>query len=78
MDSFFEGDILTAAKMQVEMKPLINMLFSAVNPIPVKTALEMMGYSMGELRLPLCELDKCEREYVEKVLNEYIDKYKEV
>ncbi|MBE5817055.1 MAG: hypothetical protein E7315_05005 [Clostridiales bacterium] len=77
VDSFFNGDISKAAEMQVEMKPLINMLFSAVNPIPVKTALSLMGYSMGGLRLPLCELDKEEIKDIEDVLNEYIQKYGE-
>jgi 4-hydroxy-tetrahydrodipicolinate synthase len=39
-------------------------LFCEVNPIPVKTALGLMGYDMGELRLPLCEM---EAENVEKL-----------
>ncbi len=50
---FFEGDIAGAAKMQLEAEPLIDALFSEVNPIPVKKALNLMGMEVGPLRAPL-------------------------
>ena len=53
---FFEGDIAGAAKMQLEAEPLVDALFSEVNPIPVKKALNLMGMNVGSLRAPLCEM----------------------
>ena len=53
---FFEGDIAGAAKMQLEADPLVDALFSEVNPIPVKKALNLMGMNVGSLRAPLCEM----------------------
>ena len=55
---FFEGDIAGAAKMQLEAEPLIDALFSEVNPIPVKKALNLMGMEVGPLRAPLYEMEE--------------------
>ena len=55
-DSFFKGDIVTARKLQAEALPLIDALFSEVNPIPVKKAMNLMGKEVGPLRAPLCEM----------------------
>ena len=54
---FMDGDLAGAAKMQLDAIPLINALFCEVNPIPVKTALNLMGYEVGPLRMPLCEME---------------------
>lgn len=43
-----------ASKLQLKYLPLINALFCEVNPIPVKKAMELLGWEVGELRLPLC------------------------
>lgn len=48
-----DGDFDTAADLQVRMLPLIEGLFSEVNPIPVKAAMKLVGYDCGECRLPL-------------------------
>ena len=50
------GDYNTAAALQRQFLPLIDLLFSEVNPIPVKAALKCMGFDCGECRLPLCKL----------------------
>ena len=50
------GDFDSAAALQLELLPLIQMLFCEVNPIPVKAAMEMMGYDCGSCRMPLCDL----------------------
>lgn len=47
------GDFDTAAELQLALLPLIGALFSEVNPIPVKTAMKLLGYDCGECRLPL-------------------------
>ncbi|RDY24399.1 4-hydroxy-tetrahydrodipicolinate synthase [Romboutsia maritimum] len=54
---FFEGDLKGAKKLQLGMKPLIDALFIEVNPIPVKTAMNLLGFNVGKLRLPLAEMD---------------------
>lgn len=51
--NFFEGKVKEAAKMQVDAISLVKALFSEVNPIPVKAALNMIGYNFGIPRLPL-------------------------
>lgn len=57
-DSFFKGDLATAQKLQREAIPLIDALFSEVNPIPVKKAMNLMGLEVGSLRAPLCEMSE--------------------
>jgi len=52
--AFLDGDIITARKLQLDMKALIDSMFADVNPIPVKAALAMMGKCQLEYRLPLC------------------------
>ena len=62
VQNFFDGNIHGAIKMQLESLPLINSLFSEVNPIPVKSALNMLGFNFGIPRLPLTKLsDKNEQ-----------------
>lgn len=62
------GDFDTAAALQIEMLPLIDMLFREVNPIPIKTAMKMIGFDCGECRLPLTPLSQENRELLKKVL----------
>ncbi len=54
--SFLEGNLQEARRLQLELKPLIDALFCESNPIPVKTALNLMGKEAGPLRLPLTEM----------------------
>lgn len=56
--SFFDGDLETACKLQLEAQPLVSALFSEVNPIPVKKAMNLMGMNVGSLRAPLCEMSE--------------------
>lgn len=51
------GDYQKAASMQIAYINLIDALFSEVNPIPVKTAMNLMGMDVGPLRMPLCEME---------------------
>jgi len=59
---FFDGDIKGACSMQLEFLPLINALFSEVNPIPVKAAMAKMGFCKDYLRLPLTSMEEAHRE----------------
>lgn len=56
--NYFNGNVKEAARMQIEAIPLIKALFSEVNPIPVKAALNMVGYDFGIPRLPLIEMSE--------------------
>ena len=62
-EAALDGDFDTAAALQVELQPLVEALFSDVNPIPVKEAMKLIGYDCGSCRLPLgsMEEDKCAR-----------------
>ena len=64
---FFNGDIKGALKLQLELLPLINLLFCEVNPIPVKAAVSAMGFGENYLRLPLTAMEK---EHEEKLVSE--------
>ena len=53
-----DGNFGSAAKMQIEYFPFIKALFCEVNPIPIKTAMNLMGLNAGKLRLPLCDMSE--------------------
>jgi 4-hydroxy-tetrahydrodipicolinate synthase len=55
--AYLSGDVKMAMKMQLAMKSLIDAMFIEINPIPVKAALNMMGFIEKGYRLPLCEPD---------------------
>lgn len=67
---YLEGDRKKAAALQLDYLDLINVLFCEVNPIPVKGAMNLMGYNVGKLRLPLTEIEDAHRELVKKCLKE--------
>ncbi len=66
-----EGDYKAAAKLQLEAMDIIGALFCEVNPIPVKTAMRLMGYDAGELRLPLCEMAPANLERLKASMRTY-------
>ena len=68
---FMEGDTAGAAKIQIDAIPLINALFCEVNPIPVKTALNLMGMNVGPLRSPMCEMGEDNARKLAEVMKAY-------
>ena len=70
-ESFFAGDIEKARKLQFEALPLIDALFSEVNPIPVKKALNLMGMNVGGLRSPLGEMSEAKAEKLAEAMQAY-------
>ncbi len=58
---FWRGDVKGSAAMQCEYLPLINALFSDVNPIPVKEAMAMLGYCTAEMREPLYNMEESKK-----------------
>lgn len=68
---FLEGDRAKAMKIQVDAIPLINALFSEVNPIPVKAAMNMLGMQAGPLRAPLSEMEDAHKEILRQEMIKY-------
>lgn len=54
---FLDGDTKGSLELQLKYLPLVNLLFSEVNPIPAKTACSLMGFAAGPLRSPLTEME---------------------
>ncbi len=66
IEDFWNQNIEKASKAQIKAIPLIKALFCEVNPIPVKAALNMIGYEAGVPRLPLVEMSKEAQEILKK------------
>ncbi len=69
--SFLEGDAKRAMELQLSIKPLNDALFCEVNPIPIKTAMNLLGHNVGILRLPLVDMTEKNLEYLKKALLNY-------
>ena len=69
--AFFNGDVKKAAELQLEAIDVIDALFCEVNPIPVKAAMNMLGFDAGTLRAPLTELSDAHKERLRKALQDY-------
>lgn len=68
---WFAGDIKGSTELQLKALPLIDALFSEVNPIPVKKAMNLLGYEVGGLRMPLTELTKPNEEKLAKAMRDF-------
>ncbi len=68
---WFAGDIKGSAQLQLKTLPLVDALFSEVNPIPVKKAMQLLGHEVGGLRMPLTELTKPNEEKLMKAMKEF-------
>jgi 4-hydroxy-tetrahydrodipicolinate synthase len=69
--AYLAGDNDKAARMQLELKPLIDAVFMEVNPIPIKAAAHLMGMCDYEYRLPLCPLAPDNYEKLKKCMEDY-------
>lgn len=68
---FMEGDIKESLRYQLEILPLVRALFNEVNPIPVKAALNLMGFDVGGYRMPLCEIEDTNLEKLKIAMTDY-------
>ena len=68
---FLEGDLKASAAEQLALLKIMNAMFMTVNPIPVKTAMAMLGMCDIEMRLSLAEMSEAENEKLASVLREY-------
>ena len=69
--AFNKGKVADARDRHLRMFPLCRAMFIETNPIPVKTAMKMLGMINGEMRLPLCEMAEANAQKVEKALKDY-------
>lgn len=67
---YLNGDIHSSRKLQLDMNNIINSLFLETNPIPVKTCMNILGYDVGELRMPLYEMADSNKERLINAINE--------
>lgn len=68
---FLSGDVAESAKIQAEIVPLVKALFSDVNPIPVKEALNILGWDIGSCRMPLCDMSEEGKAHLASVMKKY-------
>lgn len=71
VEKFFNGDLVGSLQLQLKMLPLIKALFVETNPIPVKTAMNIMGMEVGGLRLPLYEMSPKNLELLKEQMLSY-------
>ena len=68
---YLNGDIESVRKTQIRFIPLVKAMFCEVNPIPVKEAMNILGWNAGNCRLPLCEMSKANHDKMVEVLAQY-------
>lgn len=68
---FFQGDVKGAMKLQLQTLNLIKALFSEVNPIPIKAAVNLLGFKAGQCRMPLTELSDSNLEFLRAEMKAY-------
>ncbi len=71
MDKFFNGETQEAARIHRNLLPLVNALFIVPNPMPIKWALNYIGFSVGKPRLPLIEPDEKSANLIRATLKDY-------
>jgi 4-hydroxy-tetrahydrodipicolinate synthase len=71
VSAYEAGDMEKARKLHYKMLPLIKALFIETNPIPVKTAMGLMGFCEPDLRLPMCSMLPENLEKLKKALKDY-------
>lgn len=68
---YFEGKVKESAELQLKLLDLVNDLFIEVNPVPVKAAMNLMGYCSEEIRLPLCEMEDAHLEKLRATMKKH-------
>lgn len=68
---YFNGDVDKSRELQLNMLDLINKLFIEVNPVPVKTAMNMLGFNAGNLRMPLVDMNEANKEKLRKAMVDF-------
>lgn len=68
---YLNGEVEKSRKLQLEMLDLINKLFIEVNPVPIKTAMNLLGYNAGNLRMPLVDMTDANLEKLKKAMTDF-------
>lgn len=68
---FLDGDVAGSRELQLRALPLIHALFCEVNPIPVKTAMNLMGMEVGPLRLPMTPMEEANKARLIQAMNDF-------
>lgn len=71
VEKFMNGDVQGSRELQLKAVPLVDQLFCEVNPIPAKTAVNMMGMEAGPLRMPLTEMEEEHKENLKKAMTDF-------
>lgn len=66
-----DNDLEKARELHYKLFPLFKLMFCTANPIPVKTALNLLGFGVGGFRLPICECDEATVDFIKNALKDY-------
>lgn len=69
--AYIDGDLELARKIQIDLMPIVGAMFCEVNPIPVKEAVNLLGFEVGPCRMPLCEMSAKNKELLIKTMQQY-------
>jgi len=70
-EKYLSGDVKASRDTFLKMLDLVNSLFVEVNPIPIKTAMNLLGYNVGKLRMPLCDMEEKNLETLKTAMKNY-------
>lgn len=71
VEMYLDGDVRGSMELQLKAIPLVDQLFCEVNPIPVKAAMNMMGFEVGSLRMPLVEMEEAHKENLKTAMKDF-------
>ncbi len=71
VEMYLDGDVRESMELQLKAIPLIDQLFCEVNPIPVKAGMNMMGFEVGPLRMPMTELEDAHKESLKAAMKDF-------
>jgi len=71
VQKYIDGDVEGSRKLQLKMMDIIDSLFIEVNPIPIKTAMNILGFDVGKLRMPLCDMYEKNLEILKTAIKNY-------
>lgn len=71
VEMYLDGDVRGSMELQLKAIPLVDQLFCEVNPIPVKAAMNMMGFEVGSLRMPLVEMEEAHKENLKAAMKDF-------
>ena len=71
VEMYLDGDVRGSMELQLKAVPLVDQLFCEVNPIPVKAAMDLMGFEVGPLRMPLTEMEEAHKENLKAAMRDF-------